>query len=479
MKLKPYLEYKDSGVPWLRKIPKGWEIYRGKWLFKKADRPIREEDDVVTCFRDGIVTLRKKRRTTGFTESLKEIGYQGIRKGDLVIHQMDAFAGAIGVSDSDGKATPVYSVCLPKEQKLNTMYYAHIVREMARSEYILSLTKGIRERSTDFRFDTFANQYLPTPKRDEQNQIARFLDCKASQIASFIRAKKRMIELLKEQKQAIINQAVTRGINPEVKMNPGEVDWLGDIPEHWDIVPLKSLGRFQNGISESADYFGSGYPFISYGDVYSNMSLPLKVEGLARSSDKERRRLSVQEGDVFFTRTSETIEEIGISSVCLESIKDAIFSGFIIRFRPTKKILTKEYSKYYFRSFISREFFVKEMNIVTRASLAQGLLKRFPVLLPPASEQKEIFDFLEITSMRIDLAIEKAQHQIDLLQQYRTRLISDVVTGKVDVRSIKVEDVTDEELLENMPDTEEIPACAEASAGRKEVEDDVEKICNE
>lgn len=121
MKLKQYSEYRDSGVPWLGKVPKGWEILRGKWLFQKVERPIREEDDVVTCFRDGIVTLRKKRRITGFTESLKEIGYQGIREGDLVIHQMDAFAGAIGVSDSDGKSTPVYSVCVPKDQKLNTM----------------------------------------------------------------------------------------------------------------------------------------------------------------------------------------------------------------------------------------------------------------------------------------------------------------------------------------------------------------------
>jgi type I restriction enzyme S subunit len=159
--MKAYSEYKDSGVPWLGMVPEHWEIHRGKRLFIKVERPVLPEDDVVTCFRDGIVTLRKKRRTTGFTESLKEIGYQGIRKGDLVIHQMDAFAGAVGVSDSDGKGTPVYSVCLPLNEKFIANYYANIIREMARSEYILSLAKGIRERSTDFRYDTFANQDLP------------------------------------------------------------------------------------------------------------------------------------------------------------------------------------------------------------------------------------------------------------------------------------------------------------------------------
>ena len=111
--LKPYPKMKDSGIEWLGEVPAHWGIERGKWLFSKMDRPVREADEVVTCFRDGVVTLRKNRRVRGFTESLQEIGYQGIRRGDLVVHGMDAFAGAIGVADSDGKGTPVYSVCEP------------------------------------------------------------------------------------------------------------------------------------------------------------------------------------------------------------------------------------------------------------------------------------------------------------------------------------------------------------------------------
>ena len=101
--------YKDSPIAWIEKLPSHWRLVRGKNLYEKMQRPVSDTDEVVTCFRDGTVTLRRNRRTTGFTESLKEIGYQGIRKGDLVIHIMDAFAGAIGVSDSDGKGTPVYS----------------------------------------------------------------------------------------------------------------------------------------------------------------------------------------------------------------------------------------------------------------------------------------------------------------------------------------------------------------------------------
>ena len=163
-----YENYTLSPVPWIKQMPEHWGLVRGKNLYQKMQRPTSDTDEVVTCFRDGTVTLRKNRRTTGFTESLKEIGYQGIRKGDLVIHVMDAFAGSIGVSDSDGKGTPVYSVCQAKGNS-NNQYYALLLREMARSGYIQSLYRGIRERSSDFRFEVFAAQFYPVPPREEQD----------------------------------------------------------------------------------------------------------------------------------------------------------------------------------------------------------------------------------------------------------------------------------------------------------------------
>ena len=158
--LTPYPTYKDSGLPWVGRVPAHWRIERAKALFRKMERPARESDEVVTCFRDGLVTLRRNRRVRGFTESLKEIGYQGIRRGDLVIHAMDASAGAVGVADSDGKGTPVYSVCQPLALA-NAHYFAYLVREMARSQWIAALAKGIRERSTDFRFEAFASGRVP------------------------------------------------------------------------------------------------------------------------------------------------------------------------------------------------------------------------------------------------------------------------------------------------------------------------------
>lgn len=444
--MKPYPEYKETGLAWLPKIPKHWELNRGKNLFIKANRPVSDNADVVTCFRDGVVTLRKNRRLTGFTESIKEIGYQGIRTGDLVIHVMDAFAGAIGVSDSDGKGTPVYSVCIAKKPAMtNNYYFAHLVRVMAKTGYIQSLYRGIRERSSDFRFEVFANQILPVPPVDEQAQIVRYLDAMTATINKLIRAKKKQIALLQEQKQAIINQAVTKGLDPHAEMKDSGIDWLGKIPKHWRLKRLGHFSSFQNGISAPGKYFGHGFPFMGYGEVYNYYELPQTLTELAQSTSEEQRRYSILAGDVFFTRTSETIEEIAFSSVCLKTIPQATFSGFLIRVRPQPENIFPRYAKYYFRSQCVRNYFVKEMNLVTRASLSQRLLRNLPVLLPNLSEQKEIAAYLEKKCSELAFIIAQCEKEITLATEYKNSLILSAVTGKIDLRNTKVEFVASDD----------------------------------
>lgn len=188
--MERYKAYKDSLVKWIGEIPSHWGLRRAKYMFNKAKREVRDCDDVVTCFRDGEVTLRKNRRTTGFTESLSEVGYQGVRKGDLVIHQMDAFAGSIGVSDSDGKCTSVYHCCTSKGD-YNAHYYAHLVRLMAKRGYIQSLYRGIRERSSDFKFPVFGNQILAIPPIHEQQAIVDYLKDKTLKIEQYVSARER------------------------------------------------------------------------------------------------------------------------------------------------------------------------------------------------------------------------------------------------------------------------------------------------
>jgi len=208
--LNPNAPMKDSGVEWIGKIPEHWEVEKAKWLFLKAERLPREHDEIVTCFRDGQVTLRSNRRLDGFTNAIKEHGYQGIRKGDLVIHAMDAFAGAIGVSDSDGKSTPVYSACTPiNDKQVNTFFYAYFLRDLALSGFIVSLAKGIRERSSDFRFNDFTSLMLPLPPIPEQTAIVTHIETQSTQIDQAIALQQQQIDKLKEYKTTLINSVVT------------------------------------------------------------------------------------------------------------------------------------------------------------------------------------------------------------------------------------------------------------------------------
>lgn len=207
--LNPNVKMKKTGIAWLEEVPEHWRIERAKNLFNKEQRPIRPNDEIVTCFRDGEVTLRKNRRTTGFTEATDYSHYQHICRGDLVIHQMDAFAGSSGVSDSDGMGTPVLSVCTPKANDIDNYYYAHIVRLMGHNGFILSLYRGIRERSSDFRFDTFAKQYLPVPPLSEQHAIVSYITSKTTKIDSLMSSMNKEIEHLKEYKQRLISDVVT------------------------------------------------------------------------------------------------------------------------------------------------------------------------------------------------------------------------------------------------------------------------------
>lgn len=210
--LNPDAKMKDSGISWIGEIPEHWDTRRAKFMFKKNKRERRPEDEVITCFRDGQVTLRKNRRLTGFTESEKYDGYQGIRKGDLVIHQMDAFAGSIGVSDSDGMGTSVYHCCTPTGD-YNVYYYANLIRQMALSGFIQSLYKGIRERSSDFSFPVFGNQYLTIPPLDEQQAIVSYIEEKCEKIAKLASELQSEIDYLKEYKQRLIADCVTGQVN--------------------------------------------------------------------------------------------------------------------------------------------------------------------------------------------------------------------------------------------------------------------------
>lgn len=419
-----YDSYKDSGVEWLSKIPAHWEIQRGKWLFVKQDRPVRKEDEIITCFRDGQVTLRANRKTEGFTNALKEHGYQGIRKGDLVIHNMDAFAGAVGVSDSDGKSTPVYSACTPRKQNaVNSYFFAYFLRDLAKSGYIESLAKGIRERSTDFRFNDFGELLLSVPPLSEQTAIVEFLDRKAAQIEQAIAKKERLIELLKERRQILIYKAVTRGLNPNAKLKHSGVDWLGEIPEHWEMKRVKEI--FSLIIDPAPN--NNNFELLSlYTDIGVKPRRELEERGNKASTTDGY--WFVKKGDFVVNKLLAWMGAIGVSDY------DGVTSPAYDILRPVLKISHK-----YFHELLRTKMCSSELKKHSRGIMEMRLrlyFDKFGVIkmpFPPVEEQETIAEHIEKFSAKIETAISCKQKEIEKLKEYKAVLINSAVTGKIKV----------------------------------------------
>lgn len=424
--MERYNEYKDSGIYFIPDIPKSWQVLKAKYLFKQEKREVRPEDEIVTCFRDGQVTLRKNRRTEGFTNSMKEIGYQGVRKGDLVIHNMDAFAGAIGVSDSDGKGTPVYACCTPKRDDINQYYYCYLLRYLARNGFILSLAKGIRERSTDFRFNDFKELYLPVPSREEQDAIVSYIDLHSTKIDEAIAQQQKMIDLLNERKQIIINNAVTKGLNPDAAMKDSGVDWIGEIPEHWEVTMLKKKSQIILGKMLS-NAPGSQYEYFCAKDVHYNSADDTDLKQM-NFTDSERQQYQVIKGDMLIVEGGAGAGGCAI----YKGNKTAYIQNSIMIVRGNEDMIN-EYICYFMQSINKRGYIEFICNKATIPHFTKEKVGAVNIAVPPIEEQKAIIEYINKSCTPIDGAISTASNQISFLLERKQIIINDVVTGKVKV----------------------------------------------
>lgn len=413
---------KDSGIEWIGEIPEEWSIRRLRFLCSITTG----NKDTINAKDDGQYPFYVRSPKIEKIDTYSFDGEAVLTAGDGV-GAGKVFHYVNGKFDYHQR---VYNLHYFKNIKGKYVYY------YLKENFIKEIEKSNAKSTVDsVRLPMLLNFPIVLPSMEEQNNITKYLDNKCNKIDQTIEKEKQVIEKLKEYKQSVITEAVTRGLNPDVSMKDSGVEWIGEIPEHWNIRRLRYLGICQNGISKSAEYFGSGYPFVSYGDVYKNMELPENVIGLVESSESDRRTYSVEKGDIFFTRTSETIEEIGLTCVCSNTIENATFAGFLIRVRPiNKEDLNIGYSKYYFSSNMHRRFFVKEMNLVIRASLSQELLKKLPVLLPPIKEQQQIANYLDKKCSSIDKIISNKEKVIEKLTEYKKSLIYECVTGKRQVQ---------------------------------------------
>lgn len=234
-------EMKDSGLQWAGNIPYDWNTTKGKYFMAILERPIKDDDGVITCFRNGEVTLRANRREDGFTIATVEAGYQGIEPGDLVIHGMDGFAGAIGISDSRGKGTPALNVLACSENKKYIMY---LLRAMAYTEVFMALSTGIRVRTCDTNWKKLRSLDYLIPPEEEQQRIADFLDDKCAEIDTLTADIQTQIDTLEQYKRSVITETVTKGLDPDAEMKDSGIQWIGNMPVHWDVIRGKYILRY-------------------------------------------------------------------------------------------------------------------------------------------------------------------------------------------------------------------------------------------
>ncbi|MGO3343183.1 restriction endonuclease subunit S [Glutamicibacter arilaitensis] len=414
MSLKPYPEYKDSGFDWLGSLPSSWKALRLKFGFDLQKRPISSDMEIVTAFRDGEVTLRKNRRLEGYTEGDKQIGYQGIEPGDLVIHAMDAFAGAIGVSDSRGKSTPVYNVCRPKPG-VQARFFAFALRHLALTGYIESLSKGIRERSTDFRWADAKNVIVPFPPQSEQHEIVAFLDDELSDIDAFIADQEELITLLAERRTATVTRAVTKGLDTDAPMKESGIEWLGDIPAAWSVIKLGWAARCSSGLSIS----NGDFELTTSEDLVIPVIGGNGVTGYTNVSNIDTYRIVIGRVGALCGNVHLVQEPAWVTDNALRLILD-------------EKFFDKDYLVLLLRARKLNDLADKTAQPLITGSLVTA--QRLPH--PPIEVQRSIASYVRHETAEIDAAIADAREAITLSKERRAAVISAAVTGKIDVRGL-------------------------------------------
>jgi len=419
-------DVRDSGIAWVGTIPNEWNIKRGKFTLSLLNRPIEEGDEVITCFSDGEVTLRKNRREEGYTVSLKEIGYQGIEPGDLVVHGMDGFAGSIGISDSRGKSSPVLVVCDSEENKKYIMYY---LRSMAYNDVFSALATGIRVRSCDLRWNKLAELPYILPNIDEQKRIVSAIDKNISQIEELKANVQKQIEKLKAYKQSVITEAVTKGLDLSVPMKDSGVEWMGDIPAHWVISRIKNVATILRGASPRPidDYIvtsGAGENWIKIGDTIKGYKYITQTAQQVshEGADKSRR---VHRGDLILTNS------MSFGEPYILAIDGCIHDGWLAL--TSLQGISEDYMYYFLQSAFCYLQFKHQVAGGIVQNLNSEKVATCIIFCPQEEEQSTIVEYLDKKCAHIDRLIAIKQSKIEKLEQYKRSLIYEYVTGKKEV----------------------------------------------
>lgn len=445
--LKPYAEYKDSRLNWLGKLPATWELRRAKFLFREVDERSKtgKEELLSVSHKTGVTPRSQKNITMFMAES--NVGHKICRPQDLVINTLWAWMAAMGVSNQTGVVSPAYGVYRPIDTEvLLPRFSDQLLRTPLYADEYKRRSTGVNSSRLRLYPESFLGIPVVLPPLEEQATIVRFLDHANRKIDGFIRAKRKLIGLLNEQKQVIIHRAVTRGLDPDVPLKPSNIPWLGDIPKHWEVKRIRQIATMNPSKSESSE------------DIRRNslvVFLPMEKVGTTGAIDASVRlpASTISSGLTYFRRGDVLVAKI---TPCFENGKGAFLDDIPTDFgfgstefhviRPSRNLLGG-----FLRLVTSSRMFIAngENNLTGSAGqqrVPTDFVRNYPIVLPPMSDQQLILEEVAKETVTISTAISRTEREIALMQEYRTRLTADIVTGKLDVRDAAA----------ILPDTKEI-----------------------
>lgn len=425
-----------------RSYPSRWPLYRGKQLFHVIDERSKDgTEELLSVSHITGITPRSQKNVTMFqAESL--IGYKLCQVGDIAANTMWTWQGAIGVSDYAGVVSPAYNVYRQNGDIFNPRFLDMLLRERGLVDVYHSLSTGIRLSRLRLYPDVFLTIRFPVPTRDEQDQIVRYLDWKVSGINSLISNHKKKIALLNEMKQNLIDQAVIKGIDNGATTHNNDIRWEIDYPKHWGIQRIRESFIFRKGLSiTKANLEENGIAVISYGQVHSKKNSGVGLnEDLIRyvnpSYLTSNSSSLVAKGDFIFADTSEDV--VGCGNCAYVDWDEPLFAGYHSIIAHPEGFMDSKYLAYLFQSPTWRYQIRKKVNGVKVFSITQRMLKDAFILVPPSDEQTKIINYLDRICQQIDVLIEKENRKISDLQDLKTQIIADTITGKIDVRGIEI-----------------------------------------
>ena len=434
--LKPYPSYKPSGVEWLGEVPTHWEVHKLRNLLTGTTERNRPDLPLLSVVREKGVILRDVTNTDENHNFIPDdlTNYKVVHKGQFAMNKMKAWQGSYGVSQHSGIVSPAYF-----SFDVNGVagdYFHVAIRSKAYIPFFAQASDGVRVGQWDLSQAQMREIPFLVPPLAEQAAIVRYLDHTDGRIRRYLRSRERLIELLKEYRQAVIHEAVTRGLDPDVPLKPSGVEWLGDVPTHWEVRRLRHAVNMRvSNVDKHSKDDELPVRLCNYVDVYKSDRITENMPFMrATATADEIDRFRLELGDVLITKDSEVWNDIGVPAFVEYSAKDLVCGYHLALLRPLKAVLNGAYLFHTLQSSAIASQFHLAANGVTRYGLSHHAIKSALLPIPPLAEQAAIAAYLDKETAAIDAAMTRARREIDLLSEYRTRLVADVVTGQVDVR---------------------------------------------